>query len=92
MIQSKEDAARAIKEVCEWIKTQPTHPLDDYGGAPFEKKPQISLGYGRMNERMGFACANPELSDPNQRSVVVFFVNGHGLCEGWTRQENQHVS
>ena len=61
MIQSKEDAARAIKEVCEWIKTQPTHPLD-------------------------------ELSDPNQRSVVVFFVNGHGLCEGWTRQENQHVS
>ena len=32
MIQSKEDAARAIKEVCEWIKTQPTHPWDDMGG------------------------------------------------------------
>ena len=45
MIQSKEDAARAIKEVCEWIKTQPTHPLDDYGGAPFEKKPQKECDY-----------------------------------------------
>ena len=66
---------------CHWLCEVMKHPENP-----------ISLGYGRMNERMGFACANPELSDPNQRSVVVFFVNGHGLCEGWTRQENQHVS
>lgn len=39
-IQSKKDAELAIEVICQWIKTQPTHPLD-------------------------------ELSDQNQRSVVV---------------------
>lgn len=60
---------------CRWMFQVMKHPENP-----------ITLGYGKMTERMGYGCMNPELSSPEHRRVVVFFVQEHGLCEGWQHQ------
>jgi len=65
MIRSKDEAKQAIQDVCEWIRTQPTNPWDPFGGAMFEKEPQVECD--DVQEIREWACSLLEAANADGR-------------------------
>jgi hypothetical protein len=43
---------------------------------------------GKVTEIFAYACAHPELNEPDQaRPTAVLFEGQHGLCEGYEPNE-----
>lgn len=55
---------------CRWQANLFCHPSNPPG-----------IGYGKVMQQFAYACINPEMSRPGERTTAVFSFGEHGICE-----------